>query len=70
MLPVSAAVVAFVNTALQLIVSFGLDLTTYQQAAITTTVNSFVLLVLSLSHAYRAHLADSERWSHLNGGTE
>lgn len=66
-IPISAAVVALANTLMTLVISFGLELSSAQQVSITATVNSFVVLIVSLSAVYRAHLADQERWSHLNG---
>lgn len=69
-LPLSAAFVALVNTVMACVIAFGLELTPGQQAAITSTANSFVLFLVAASHAYRAYksqLDKYERWSHLNG---
>lgn len=47
---VSAAVLGVVNTLLQLIVSFGVNITDAQNAAITGLVNSVLVLAAIVEH--------------------
>ena len=48
--PVAAAVTGVLNTALQLVVSFGVNITDSQNAAITGLVNSVIVLVGIVEH--------------------
>jgi hypothetical protein len=65
-LSLGAAMVAFVNAMLALVVSFGLDLSAQQQASIQGAVNALVLLVIAGSHLYSQVTIERERWSHLD----
>jgi hypothetical protein len=65
-LSLGAAIVAFANAAMQLVVSFGVPVTTAQAASIGVVVNSLVLLVIAGSHVYGQVTAERERWSHLD----
>lgn len=49
-IPVSVALASVVNTALQLVVSFGVTITDSQNAAITGLVNSILVLLGVLEH--------------------
>lgn len=66
--PIAVAVVAAFNSVLALVIAFGVNVTAGQQAEIQSTANALIMLLISLSHAYRAYRSDKERWSHMNGG--
>ena len=48
--PITAAITGVLNTALQLVISFGVTITDSQNAAITGLVNSVLVLVGVIEH--------------------
>lgn len=49
--PVAVAVLAAVNSGLACALAFGVELSAEQSAAIQSTVNAFLVLAVSMSHA-------------------
>lgn len=53
--PIHAALVGLTNATLQLVVSFGVNVSTNQDAAITVMVNSFLVLLALVWRANGFH---------------
>ena len=56
---VTTAVIAFINSASALAISFGLSLSAEQLAEIQTTTNAFMLLLVSLGHLVTARKVET-----------
>lgn len=66
-LPLSVAIIAFVNTVATSVGAFGFTLTEGQRVAISTVTNSIVILIVSVVAVIRARKNENEKWSHMNG---